>query len=52
MKMFQKTETYLYFVCFLNLELRGVLDREVEHLSGGELQRFAIGFASVRQADM
>ncbi|KAI8854360.1 P-loop containing nucleoside triphosphate hydrolase protein, partial [Chytridium lagenaria] len=34
------------------LELGGVLDRDVEHLSGGELQRFAIGFAAIREADI
>lgn len=34
------------------LDLIGVMEREVEHLSGGELQRFAIGFASIRNADI
>ncbi|KAJ3116926.1 Fe-S cluster-binding ribosome biosynthesis protein [Phlyctochytrium bullatum] len=34
------------------LELKGVLEREVGQLSGGELQRFAIGFAAIRQADI
>ncbi|KAJ1562933.1 Fe-S cluster-binding ribosome biosynthesis protein [Cladochytrium tenue] len=34
------------------LDLRGVLERDVENLSGGELQRFAIGFACIRKADV
>ncbi|KAJ3098542.1 Fe-S cluster-binding ribosome biosynthesis protein [Physocladia obscura] len=35
-----------------NLDLRGVLERDIENLSGGELQRFAIGFASILKADV
>nr|ODN88911.1 ATP-binding cassette, sub-family E, member 1 [Cryptococcus depauperatus CBS 7855]ODN90085.1 ATP-binding cassette, sub-family E, member 1 [Cryptococcus depauperatus CBS 7841] len=35
-----------------DLELKHLQDREVGQLSGGELQRFAIGIASVRQADI
>jgi len=34
------------------LELTKVLDREVENLSGGELQRFAIAVASVQEAEV
>eukprot|EP01062_Namystynia_karyoxenos_P083837 TRINITY_DN9739_c0_g1_i1.p1 TRINITY_DN9739_c0_g1~~TRINITY_DN9739_c0_g1_i1.p1 ORF type:complete len:633 (+),score=274.30 TRINITY_DN9739_c0_g1_i1:102-2000(+) len=34
------------------LELTEVLDREVQKLSGGELQRFAIASTCVQQADM
>ncbi|KAK9462632.1 P-loop containing nucleoside triphosphate hydrolase protein [Lipomyces oligophaga] len=34
------------------LQLRNVLDREVAHLSGGELQRFAIGMSAVQRADV
>lgn len=34
------------------LQLSDVLDRDIALLSGGELQRFAIAVASVRQADM
>lgn len=34
------------------LELSKLLDREVGQLSGGELQRFAIAIAAVRQADV
>jgi ATP-binding cassette subfamily E protein 1 len=34
------------------LELHDVFDREIQHLSGGELQRFAIGLASVQKADV
>ena len=28
------------------------MDRDIELLSGGELQRFAIGFVCVQQADV
>jgi len=35
-----------------NLELDHLLDREIEVLSGGELQRFAIAIVSVQQADV
>lgn len=34
------------------LDLTVVLEREVSQLSGGELQRFAIGMSCVQQADM
>lgn len=34
------------------LDLRPVLDRDVENLSGGELQRFAIAVACVQKADV
>jgi ATP-binding cassette subfamily E protein 1 len=34
------------------LDLRPVLDRDVEQLSGGELQRFAIAVACVQMADV
>lgn len=34
------------------LELRQVADREISHLSGGELQRFAIGLVCVQKADV
>ncbi|KAJ5637573.1 Translation initiation factor RLI1 [Penicillium lividum] len=34
------------------LELQQVADRDIEHLSGGELQRFAIGLVCVQQADV
>ena len=33
-------------------ELRHVLDRDINLLSGGELQRFAIGIVCVQQADV
>jgi translation initiation factor RLI1 len=33
-------------------ELTGVMERDVENLSGGELQRFAIGMSAVRRADV
>src|ERR1700738_5351674 len=34
------------------LELEEVLDREIAHLSGGELQRFAIAMVCVAKADV
>ena len=34
------------------LDLHVVLQREVSQLSGGELQRFAIGMSCVQKADM
>jgi translation initiation factor RLI1 len=33
-------------------ELRQVLDRDVDKLSGGELQRFAIGTVCITKADV
>jgi ATP-binding cassette, sub-family E, member 1 len=35
-----------------DLELKGLQEREVSQLSGGELQRFAIAMASIRNADI
>ena len=35
-----------------DLELNHVLDREVSHLSGGELQRFAIAMSCIQNADV
>jgi translation initiation factor RLI1 len=35
-----------------DLELNHVLDREVIHLSGGELQRFAIAMSCIQKADV
>ncbi|KAF2842415.1 P-loop containing nucleoside triphosphate hydrolase protein [Patellaria atrata CBS 101060] len=34
------------------LELKHIMDRDVNHLSGGELQRFAIGIVCVQKADV
>ncbi|KAF5568653.1 translation initiation factor rli1 [Fusarium napiforme] len=34
------------------LELNHIMDRDINHLSGGELQRFAIGTVSVQKADV
>jgi ATP-binding cassette subfamily E protein 1 len=36
----------------LALELNHIMDRDVNLLSGGELQRFAIGSTCVQQADV
>lgn len=35
-----------------NTELRQVASRDIDHLSGGELQRFAIGLVCVQKADV
>lgn len=35
-----------------DLELDHILDREVEHLSGGELQRFAIAVVAIQSAEI
>ncbi|ETS76473.1 Translation initiation factor RLI1 [Pestalotiopsis fici W106-1] len=34
------------------LELRHIYDRDISHLSGGELQRFALGLVCVQQKDI
>ena len=34
------------------LDLHVVLEREITQLSGGELQRFALGLTCVQKADM
>ena len=36
----------------MSLELNHIMDRDVNLLSGGELQRFAIGTVCVQQADV
>ena len=35
-----------------NLDLKEVLNRQIEELSGGELQRFAIAISCIQNADM
>jgi len=35
-----------------NLDLKEVLNRQIEDLSGGELQRFAIAISCIQNADM
>jgi len=42
----------LYVDLGIFIELGQVLDREMEQLSGGELQRFAIAIACVQKADV
>jgi translation initiation factor RLI1 len=39
-------------ITYICLELNHILDRDVNLLSGGELQRFAIGTVCVQQADV
>jgi len=34
------------------LDLESVLERQVQHLSGGELQRFIIGLTCVQKVDI
>jgi len=44
--------TQLSYHSLQALDLKPVLDRSIELLSGGELQRFAIGIVSVQSADV
>jgi len=44
--------THVENIRLIVVDLRPVLDREVEQLSGGELQRFAIAVACVQKADV
>jgi ATP-binding cassette subfamily E protein 1 len=39
-------------MAYLPPELNHIMDRDVNLLSGGELQRFAIGTVCVQQADV
>lgn len=48
----QKDERDVKEELVLNLELTRVIDRDVEHLSGGELQRFAIAVVAVQHAEI
>ena len=46
-------ENYLLTMsCCVSLDLMGVVTRDVDQLSGGELQRFAIAIVCVQKADM
>lgn len=42
----------VYIQTLIVAELRQVAERDIDHLSGGELQRFAIGLVCVQQADV
>ena len=46
----EKNNDYNYILNVL--ELKNVLNREVENLSGGELQRFALGMTCVQDANV
>lgn len=48
----QKDERKIKDVIINDLDLSKVLDRDVNDLSGGELQRFAIGVVAVQEADI
>jgi ATP-binding cassette subfamily E protein 1 len=50
--MTQKDETGRTEAMVEELELKNVLDRDIADLSGGELQRFAIGVVAVQKADV
>jgi len=50
--MNQKDETGRTEAMVEELELKNVLDRDIADLSGGELQRFAIGVVAVQKADV
>ncbi len=41
----------MFLTCYLT-DLLNVKDRNVEALSGGELQRFAIAMVCIQRADM
>ncbi len=41
-----------YWMLFIFADLMQVKDRNVEDLSGGELQRFAIAMVCIQKADM
>jgi translation initiation factor RLI1 len=41
-----------YLITYPRTELNHIMDRDVNLLSGGELQRFAIGTVCVQQADV
>jgi ATP-binding cassette subfamily E protein 1 len=38
--------------CVMSIELKNVWDRDIDLLSGGELQRFAIAMVCVQKADV
>ena len=48
----QKDQRGVKAALLRDLDLEQVLDRDVEHLSGGELQRFAIAVVAAQQADV
>ncbi|CAA0820410.1 ABC transporter E family member 2 [Striga hermonthica] len=48
----QANERHLIEELGVDLELNRVMDRNVEDLSGGELQRFSIAFAALHDADI
>ena len=50
--MDQKDQRGVKAALLRDLDLEQVLDRDVEHLSGGELQRFAIAVVVAQQADV
>ncbi|CCD22501.1 Fe-S cluster-binding ribosome biosynthesis protein NDAI_0A03440 [Naumovozyma dairenensis CBS 421] len=50
LRMEKDSETVKSYIKTLQLE--GVLNREIDKLSGGELQRFAIGMSCVQDADV
>jgi len=45
-------QRYFLMTDFLFPELNHIMDRDINLLSGGELQRFAIGTVCVQQADV
>lgn len=49
---FRCTQPFKSTKLTLFVELRQVQDRDIDHLSGGELQRFAIGLVCVQKADV
>ena len=49
---YNKTSNQLYLSLCMSSDLTSVLDRNVDELSGGELQRFACAVVCVQKADM
>jgi translation initiation factor RLI1 len=50
---FAKHWVILLTFCFIvNSDLTGVMGRNIDQLSGGELQRFAIAICCVQEADV
>lgn len=50
-RIYSEKVIFLQF-CLLVSDLTGVKNREIENLSGGELQRFAIGIVCIQKADV
>jgi translation initiation factor RLI1 len=52
MSLVRNEYSHIYLITYPRTELNHIMDRDVNLLSGGELQRFAIGTVCVQQADV